>query len=426
VISLRGGGQIVGKVVPDPTDKDRVQVWMMAGRKPVSLKKAQILEVIPKSSPLDEYFRKRDKAAKTAQAQYDLGAWCEQSKLNDLSRMHYEAALASDNSFAPAHKKLGHVYHNGSWVTRDDLRAAQGLVKYKGRWMTPDEMANRVEDEKLTAARASWQSRIKLMRQAIVNGPTDRRREAESQLMAIRDPDAIVPLLRVLGQEEPPLRILLAEVLSVIPEPAATAALVKMILAEPTSNVRAVIFDKLKDRERPIVAKPLIRALNSSDITVINRAAWSLGNLGDAEVVPRLVPALLTTELHIVMVAPNMNPNPGPLFGSAGVAPLAVNNSAVALMTPPAVSQGAVAFGASVVPFYQVPGRLSTPPGTQIPMPEPRVVPFTYRNVEVLAALVKLTGEDFGYDIELWRAWMSHKFNPNPKPSRRVPQPLSE
>jgi hypothetical protein len=423
VIALRGGGQIQGKVVPDPSAGDRVQVWMMSGRKPLSLQRAQILEVTPKSSPLDDYVIKREKTDKTAQAQYDLGAWCEQNKLIDLSRLHYEAALSSDKSFEPAHKKLGHIYHNGYWVTRDDMKAIQGLVKYKGRWVTPEDMANRVAEEKLDAARASWQSRIKMIRQSIVNGQTSRRREAEIQLMAIRDPDAIVPLVRVLGKEEPALRILLAEVLSVIPEPAATAALVKMILAEPTADVRSVVFDKLKDRDRPTVLKPLIRALSSSDITVINRAAWTLGNLGDAEVVPRLIPALLTTELHVVMVTPGANGNQGSVSGPAMPgAPLALNNSAAALMTPPAVSQGAVAFGATVVPFYQLPGNVGTP-GTQIPQPEPRVVPFTYRNVEVLAALQKLTGEDFGYDIPSWRNWISHKFNPNPKPSRRVPQP---
>jgi hypothetical protein len=37
VISLRGGGQLQGKIVPDPTDKDKVQVWMTSGRKPISL-----------------------------------------------------------------------------------------------------------------------------------------------------------------------------------------------------------------------------------------------------------------------------------------------------------------------------------------------------------------------------------------------------
>jgi len=76
-----------------------------------------------------------------------------------------------------------------------------------------------------------------------------------------------------------------------------------------------------------------------------------------------------------------------------------------------------------VVAFYEIPGRLGAVAGTQIPVPEPRVVPFTYRNVEVLAALQKMTGEDFGYDESAWRNWIAHKFNPNPKPSRRVPQP---
>lgn len=152
VIALRGGGQVQGKMVPDPNDKDRVHVWMMSGRRPLSLKRAQILEVTPKSSPLDDYIVKHAKAGSAAQAQYDLGAWCEQNKLNDLSRLHYEAALANDKAFEPAHKKLGHVYHNGSWVTRDELRTAQGLVKYKGRWITPEEMASKVAQEKLEAA----------------------------------------------------------------------------------------------------------------------------------------------------------------------------------------------------------------------------------------------------------------------------------
>ena len=77
--------------------------------------------------------------------------------------------------------------------------------------------------------------------------------------------------------------------------------------------------------------KPLIRALNSSDITMINRAAWTLGNLGDAEVVPRLIPALLTTELQVIMVTPGANGNPGSVSGPAMPgAPLALNNSAAA------------------------------------------------------------------------------------------------
>ena len=124
VIILRGGGQITGKVMPDPQNKDRVLVWLLQGRKPLSFQKAQIIEVTPKASPLDDYFEKMKKAPATAQAQYDLGAWCDQNKMTDLGRLHYEAALVSDKSFEPAHRKLGHVFHDGYWLSRDEIGRA--------------------------------------------------------------------------------------------------------------------------------------------------------------------------------------------------------------------------------------------------------------------------------------------------------------
>jgi len=413
VIVLRGGGQVEGKVVPDPQDKDRVQVWLLQGRKPLTLQKTRIIEVIPKASPLDEYIVKQKKTAETTQARYDLGIWCEQNKLTDLARIHYEEALAIDKSFEPAHRKLGHVYHDGYWLTRDELSARQGLVKYKGRWISAEQKAKRDVEDKAIAEQTAWVRRIKILRQAIVNGPTDRKREAEGQLMAIREPEAVAPLLRALGDDEPELRILLAQVLSVIPAREASLGLVQQILAEPLASVRSVVFDKLKDRDDPSVVPRLVKALNSSDITVINRAAWTLGNLGAVEVVPKLIPVLVTTEQQIVMVQPA---NPG-LGGPP--APLAMNNNNAVVLTPPAVSQGVVAYGAMGAPTGLVLGNV----GAQIRQPEPRALTFSYQNVEVLAALQKMTGQDFGYDMQSWRDWVSSQYNPNPRPARRVPQP---
>ena len=88
--------------------------------------------MIPKASPLDDYVVKRDKVAATAQAQYDLGAWCDQNKLSDLARVHYEAAVNLDKSFGPAQVKLGHVYHDGAWLTRDELNARPGSGQVQG------------------------------------------------------------------------------------------------------------------------------------------------------------------------------------------------------------------------------------------------------------------------------------------------------
>jgi hypothetical protein len=423
VIILRGGGQVTGKVVPDPQSKDRVLVWLLQGRKPLSFQKAQIVEVTPKASPLDDYFEKLKKTPATAQAQFDFGTWCDQNKLTDLGKLHYEAALVSDKSFEPAHRKLGHVFHDGYWLSRDDLSAIQGLVKYKGRWISTEEKAKREAGELVVANQAAWIRRIKILRQAIVNGPEDRRREAEAQLMAIRESEAVGPLTRVLGNDdEPEQRILLAHVLSRIPGKEASAALVKQILAEPTNQVRPVILDKLKDRDDPVVVSHLVRALASSDIQVVNRAAWTLGGLGAVEVVPKLIPHLLSFEQRMVLPPPENGSLTS--YGTSGVpmAPLAYNNSNIALLTPPVVSAGAVAYGVTTAPLYGPSLGLGTV-GVPIRQPEPRLVTFTYRNVEVLAALQKMTGQDFDYDIDSWRQWVAHDFNPAPKPARRVVEP---
>jgi hypothetical protein len=429
VIMLRGGGQVQGKVTPDPNHKDRVQVWLLQGRNPLSFQKGQVVEVTPKPSPLDDYVVKRGKVEANAAAQFELGSWCDQNKLPDLAKLHYENALTLDSTYEPAHKKLGHVYRGGNWLTRDDVNEAQGLVKFKGRWMSADEKSKREVEAQTTAAQTSWQRRLKLLRQAIVNGSSDRRREAESQLMAIRDTDAVIPLVRVFGQDAPPQRKLLALVLSGIPGPEATKALVRRILDESDAEVRSVTFEQLQRREEKGVPAQFARALASSDIRVINRAAWALGNLNAVNEVPQLVAALITTEQRIVFepppnlsgVGPGIPAGPGPTLK-------AMNNSGIVLQSPAAVGPGVVAYGISAVPWYQLTPGVANAAGLNIgmpipQMPEPKVATFTYRNVEVLTALQKLTGQDFGYDVDAWRQWVAQSFNPNPTPLRRVPQP---
>jgi hypothetical protein len=427
-IVLRGGGQVQGKVVPDPEHNDRVQVWLLQGRKPLSFEKSRIVEVIKSPSPLDEYVTRRAKVPETAQGQYELGVWCEQNKLMDLARLHFEAALEFDKSLESAHRKLGHVFHAGHWLSRDELSKVQGLVKHKGRWISKEEKAKLEEEEESTAAQGNWLRQIKLLRKSILGGSADRRREAEAQLMAIRDPDAVVPLVRVFGGDDKPLRILMIQVISMIQGPVGTAALVKQVLAESDPDVRAVVSDHLKMREDPSAVPRLVRALSSSDVKVINRAAWMLGNLGAVEAVPKLITVLTTTETHVVIVTPDQQ-NPGPMFGTISgpgmpVAPLRVTNGGAALLTSPVVGQGVAAYGAMAFPWYQLPANLGINVGGQIDQrPDAKLATFTFHNVEVLGALEKLTGQNFEYHFEAWRNWVSRSFNPNPKPKRRVPQP---
>ena len=416
-IVVRGGGQIVGKVSPDPKDPDRVSVLTERGKTPLSLRKAQVLQVIAEPGPLDEYLTKRAATAETAEAQYDLGEWCERHTLSDLADTHYEAALRLDKTFAPAHRKRGHVYYEGRWLTRDEHREALGLIRSRGRWITPEEKARREKAAANIAEQSVWHKRVVGLRQAMAYGTEGRRHEAESQLLEIRDPAAVAPLVRVLsGDPSPGVRTLLAHALGSIPGPEATAALALRLLDEAEAEVRFAVLDELIRRDDTGVTTVLLKGLRASAPEVVNRAAWGLSGLNAVSTVPKLVPALITARYEVVLASSgggDGSANPS-TFGSV-----------------PASASGASAYGSSPLPlpnsgYGPSAAGIGVSAGGGAPAtrgPFPRLVRVTYRNPQVLAALVKMTGQDFGYDVDAWRAWVRTSFNPEPAPSRRVPQP---
>jgi HEAT repeat protein len=426
-IVLRGGGRVQGKVLPDPKNPEKVRVLLMQGRTPLSLERPQILKVVPRESPLDEYTKRLEALSATAEAEYELGVWCEQQRLGDLARLHFEGALIHDPNFAPARKKLNHVAWGDRWLTPDELRRVQGLVKYKGRWITEDERERLEQLEQTTSSQTSWIRRIQALRQSIVAGTSDRSREAEIDLLRIQDEDAVIPLVRVLGNDDLPLRKLLAHALKGIPGKAAAKALAWAILSEEEDGTRAVFLEALRERDDPDALPVLVRALGSGDVKVINRAAWALGHLDARSAVPRLVDALVTTEERIVIVNPESNTPIPPAVDGLSPAMIAFNGSTIGYLTPPAVGPGVVAYGATSVPFYN-PAQLRGGPLLGVGSgpnrgPVPRTVTLAYQNTEVLAALKKLTGENFGYDVQRWKEWIRAEFNPDPQPARRVPQP---
>ena len=450
-IVLRGGGQLRGKVLADPKHLDRVQVLTERGKKPLSFEKARITEVVAEPSPLDDYLARRDVTPKTARAQYELGLWCERQKLHDLADIHYQAALASDKDHAESNKKLGFVKLGGQWLKGDELREAQGLVRDHGQWITSEEKTQREKDRAISAEQTVWSRRLRLLREAIASGADDRRREAESQLMEIRDPAAVGPLIKVFGDDVDVLRKLLAHILGAIPGPESTGALVSFLLAESVPDVREDVMMEMENRREPEAETLLGRALRSRNPAVVNRSAWALARLTAIKSVPGLVSALVSTRYETVMTPSPAGFGEGAslsaAFGSIaptstmGGTPIAYNGSSIGYLNGVAVGPGVVAYGASVVPFYPVPNPLSTlPSGVSASMgattgisaggglaasrgPTPRVVAVSVQNVEVLAALVRLTGEDFGYDVPTWKHWLRTSFKPNPVPARHVPQP---
>ena len=339
--------------------------------------------------------------------------------------------MKHDKSYEPAHQKLGHVLRGDHWLWGDELREAQGLVRYKGQWISKQEKDRRVAAAASSAEQASWVRRLKLLRQALLNGPDDRRRDAEKQLLEIRDPIAVTPLLQVLGGEDEILRTLLDRVLEQIPGPESAEGLVTHILLEPSFDVRNVTMDALTKRKEPIVVAALVQGLGSKDPTVVNRAAWSLGQLNAVKTVPKLIPALITVQHRMIMPPITGWPSgtTGSSFGSisptAGMGGSSFGNnfSTDGMLSSPGLGSGVAGYGATGIPGPSLPNVTFSSGGSGPREQMPRILTLRFQNVEVLSSLVKLTGQDFGFDIPAWQSWVASGFHPDPTPVRRVPQP---
>lgn len=435
-IHLRGGGEISGVVLDDPEQPDRVVVQTEGSARPLVLDKGQVVRVTPVPGPLDEYVAGRDGVEPTAQAQYDFALWCEESKLPGPAQIHYQKAVAIDPNFGPAHKKLGHVRQASRWVTYDQQREAQGLIKHKGRWISQAEKRRLDAQAATSSEQASWASRIKLLRAKLFGPDQAGRDQAEAQLAAIRDPAAVPGLARAFSADGDAMRVRLAQVLAGIDGPEATGALVALVGAEADPDVRQTMLDELARRRDPEATPGLLALLKTKDPEVVGRAAWALARLRAVSAVPKLVDALTQSEKRMVMAPVAARSGGGGIGGSygfaqnlsaganlpAGVPPGFAVVGSQPILTGPVVSDGVVAFGGGSIPVplgnSPVPDAGSTPIRAM-----PRRVTIVHRNAEVLKALEALTGVNYGFDKPAWKTWVQTSFRPEAEPSRRVPQP---
>ena len=322
LITLHQGQPIKGKLIADKAHPGQFLLYRETGKTPMVIKKDQITHVTAEASDLDDYAILLEQERPDAAAEFMLGHWCEEHKLKDLATVHYEKAISLDSTYEPAHRKLGHVQMNGRWMTADEVKEAQGLVKYQGHWMTPEDKARREAMNAKVLQNSSWTKRIKTLRDNLVSNQPARSEEAAKRLMALDDPIAVPHVLKVMGDDNiPNVRVMAARVLSNIPGVEATHGLVGRFLSEPDEAVRQATLEELLKRDKADIQPLLLRALKSSKHEVINRAAWALASIGDPAVVPKLIPVLITSEQEVVMSDTGVPVSGGQGIGFSNVNP---------------------------------------------------------------------------------------------------------
>jgi hypothetical protein len=256
-----------------------------------------------------------------------------------------------------------------------------------------------------TEAERSWFKKVHVWHGWLVGKNPERAGEAYHELDTINDSHA-VPALVHSFRDEPnePARVLFVKLLTRLGGSKAFEALVNQSLLDASATVRRMALDSIPPQSYSEVIPLYLKALRHDLNQVVLRAAAALQEIGDAQTIPPLIDALVTTHRYRVQVrtpsGQSIGFTPGGQMltpGSQAVLPAEIEAGLLTGQYP----NGVIYQDATPPP----PGRVRTV-----------TIQHNHQNAEVLGALKRLSGEDFGYDKRTWKLWWASQKSGNKVP----------
>lgn len=147
VLHMKDGRRVEGVVVEETDAVVRLRTRLGV----LEFRRADIERIERKKSALEE-FEERWAKAESGEDFHALGLWAEERRMRKEAKRCMRRAVEVDPAHAAAHTWLGHVLHEGEWMAPEERdrrlreaerarRGAEGLVEYRGRWVTPEEKA---------------------------------------------------------------------------------------------------------------------------------------------------------------------------------------------------------------------------------------------------------------------------------------------
>jgi hypothetical protein len=381
ILHLKSGGSIEGTIVERDERSYKVRTPVGTVTVPVEA----VARIEEKPSVLDEYVQRRERVADTPAAQFELAQWCEEQDLAAARRTHLKRALELDSDYEPARKALGFVRVGGMWA--EGRSVAERAESAAGPKAPPETDATDQDSQKVMAAiQSQWNVRIRAIRTNRLESGVDRLvEEGRARIVEIGDPLAILPLVRVLGDGNWACREALVSVLSHFPQDEATMHLAILALVDPGEDIRRQALAELKRRDDPRVIPQFRRALVTDNDELIKRAAIGLGALEATAAVPDLIGLLTARRDKVVEVSTRT------YFA----------DYVVTFDTPTVIALGDVA----CIRHQPVLGLPALGTGLVFVNREYQLRSVTVFRTEVMEALKRITGQNFGFDAVAWRRW---------------------
>lgn len=298
----------------------------------------------------------------SAELHWKMAEQCAKWSLSRERQFHLEQTIRLDPHHEQARRALRHKKRkDGSWAEVSEIMEDSGKVRRNGRWVTKQQAQMEDEARAHEEAERQWKKKLRIWRRWLA----DQRRRADAlrEIEQIEDPSAVGPLVELFRSDKnPSLRDVLAEVLGRFHHGQATEALVEAAMFGPR-ELQLQCLRQLEKSGRTDAVQRFLPNLRSSENQLVRRAGYALGILGDDQVVLPLIKALNTTHTELV--------------GGAG--------------------DGRINLRAG---------------GLSAGQTKPKERTVRKQNREVLSALIKLTGQDWRYNEQLWMKWYLERSTP--------------
>jgi hypothetical protein len=303
----------------------------------------------------------------TVDAWWELAQWCQDNYLADERRAALRRIVELQPSHGDARRGLGYQFHRGEWVIHEEQQNAKGMIRYQGRWRSPQEVALMEERKKQEALERDWRQKLLRWRKQIAKGDSD----ALEEIRSVKSRHAVVPLTEMLSAEPfRAMKFVYLETLGKIGSGSARASLINASMNDPDEEIFYAALRILVREGHIASVNGYLEGLKDQNNVRVNRAAIALGQLGNTKAVGPLIDSLVTT--HTVVYVPPGRSSPD-----------------------------------SITSTFSSGGNLNPVGGTGMSTGDAKkVFEVQAKNPEVLAALIKLTdGVSFGFDRDGWLRW---------------------
>lgn len=391
LIRMKHGGEVRGKIVSKKSlYPNRLSIQTVSGAT-VSIPKTEVEFITRRSIVYEEYEIQVRLTPSDVASLWTLSQWCQKNRLKPQRKKHLAQILELDPQNEQAHKALGHIKREGKWTTQEEYMLSRGYVRYKRKYMTPEEKELLENSAAEREKQHQWHSKIYTWTKWLTGRSDKQRQIAVEHFRSLTDPTAVPALGKVLANHSSrDVRLLYIESLTHFDTPASVTSLVKQGLFDVDQGIRSRAVNAVPEARKELASSVLIQHLTNKQNVVVRRAASALSKLGDKSAIPYLIDALVTTHKYRIQVDV---PTVGFTMGQGGNI-----SQGTRYQLPPDIMAGLLT--------GQIPPENISIQGNAAPLKTLRTVRVNQQNPEVLEALKSMTKANFGYDERTWRLWL--------------------